>query len=328
MKGRTIVITGVTGKAVLPIAVELARHNEVFGTSRLAQPNEHAVLQSYGIQPCRVDFATDYVAEVPRNPDYLLHFAWMRSSADGLSEAMRVNVEGAGLLLNRVRPMRSALVVSSTAVYRGDPDPLHRYREDDPIGAGPSVAAATSATCKIALESVARVASRTLEIPMTIARLNTVMGPHMAFYGKKLRAVLESQEVVLPHDNEAHNPIHVKDMARQVEALLEAAGRQEPLTVNWSGDEIVSTRDALARMEARTGRKAKVVVRTAPGLAGGTVADWERRREITGPCQVSFDAELDRMLDEMVDGAPSTIPQRDWSYASPYQNRIFRGATD
>ncbi|MCB2075833.1 MAG: NAD(P)-dependent oxidoreductase [Novosphingobium sp.] len=328
MKGRTIVITGVTGKAVLPIAAELARDNEVFGTSRFSRADEREIVEAYGIRPCRADLAEGDFAKVPKNPDHLLHFAWLRSSADRLSEAMRVNVEGAGLLLDHVRPARSALIVSSSAVYRGNPDPLHRYREDDPLGAGPSIAAATSATCKIALESVSRIAARTLGIPMTIARLNTVMGPPLAFYGKKLRALLDGVEIILPNEREAHNPIHIEDMASQVEALLDAAGRKEPLTINWSGDEIVATSDALARMEARTGRDANICVRPAPGLAGGTVTDWRRRRAITGPCQVEFTSALDRMLDEMVDGAAPANPQRNWEYSTAFQNRIFRGATD
>lgn len=325
MKGRTIVVTGVTGKAVLPLAAELARDNEVIGVSRLSQPDERSALESCGIRPCCADLASGDVEAVPKNPDHLLHFAWMRSSADHLVEALRVNVEGAGLLIDHVRPSRSAMIISSSAVYRGHPDPLHRYHEDDPLGVGPSLAAATSATCKIALESIARIAARTLGIAMTIARLNTVMGPHMAFYGKKLRALSKGEPIVLPHPAEAHNPIHIQDMVRQVEPLLDAAGRDEPLTVNWSGDEIVETRDVLARMETRTGQIAKVEVCDAPGLAGGTVTDWERRRAITGPCEIEFNAALERMMDEMIDGAPSALPQRSWAYSSAQQNHLFTG---
>lgn len=324
LKDRSILITGVTGKAVLPIAAELAKDNRVFGMSRFEQPHEREAVSAIGVQPCRADFARADFDEVPRRVDYLLHFGWMRAPADRLDEAMKVNVEGAGLLLDHCRPARAALIISSSSVYRGRPDPMYRYREGDPIGVGQSVAAETSSICKIALESVARLAAHSLGIPMTIARLNTVLGPHRAFYGKQVDAVLAEREIVLPSEQNAHNPIHSEDMIRQIEPLLDAAGRA-PLTVNWSGDEIIFSQDALARIEARTGRKAIVTVRSSPGLAGGSVTDTERRHSITGPCLVRFNDAFNQMLDEMIDGIPSKIHQRNWDYESKWQNRIFSG---
>ncbi|MDR7103661.1 NAD(P)-dependent oxidoreductase [Croceicoccus sp. BE223] len=317
-------MTGVTGKAVLPVAAALAQDNEVFGQARFSDDLSRERVAALGIVPCRADLAEGGFSELPDQIDHLLHFAWTRLPADRLEEAMRVNVEGAGLLLHRYRRARSALVVSSSAVYRGHPDPLHRYREGDPVGAGPSVAAETSAVCKIALEGVARLAARTSGLPITIARLNTVMGPHRAYYGKQVEAILAGREIVLPAHDNAHNPVHVEDMAWQVEPLLEAASAAA-LTVNWSGDETAISRDVIARIARRTGQEANVIVRTVPGLAAGTVTDTAKRMAITGPCRSSFDEALDRMLDEMLDAKPSTIAQRDWDYANPWQDRIFRG---
>ena len=251
----------------------------------------------------------------------------MRAPGDQLEAAMTVNVEGAGLLLQHCRKARAALVVSSSAVYRGYADSMHVYREGDPVGAGPSVAAETSSVCKIGLEAVARLAARSLDLPVTIARLNTVLGPHRAFYGKQVAAVLEDREIILPSDRNAHNPIHSADMIRQVEPLLEAASRNA-LTVNWSGDDIAISQDVIARIAERTGKKARVAVRSAPGLAGGMVSDTARRLSITGPCAVRFWTGLETMLDEMFDGKPSALAQRDWDYGSPWQNRIFTGAEE
>lgn len=324
MKGRTILITGVTGKAALPIAAALARDNQVFGLSRFGSAHERQVLESLGIIPCQGDLASEDLSMVPRGLDYLLHFGWMRASSAELDAAMKVNVEGTGFLLDRVRPVRGALVVSSSAVYRGEADPRHVYRVGDPIGVGPSVAAETSAICKIAMESVARVAALSLGLRMTIARLNTVHGPHQAFYGKKVSAVLADQMIVLPSANDPHNPIHVEDLIWQVEPLLDAAGLT-PLTLNWSGDEVIKTRSVIDRIAARTGYEPRVEVRSIPGLAGGNVTDPAPRKAITGPCRIGFDGALDRMLDEMLDGLPTVWPQRDWAYASPTQNRVFEG---
>lgn len=327
MKGRSILVTGVTAKAALPIAAALAKDNEVWGQARFADAAVADRIAALGIRPCRADLAAGDLDRLPASVDYLLHFAWMRAPAHQLEAAMRANVDGAGRILHHCRNVRAALVVSSSAVYRGDPDPMHRYREGDSLGAGPSVAAETSAVCKIALESVARIAARSFDLPVTIARLNTVLGPHRAYYGKQVAAVIEGREIVLPSARNAHNPIHSEDMIRHIEPLLDAAGR-EPLTVNWSGDDIAISQDVIARIAARTGCAARVAVRSAPRLAGGTVTDTEHRRAITGPCRVAFADGLERMLDEMLDARPSPLAQRDWDYASPWQNRIFTGAEE
>lgn len=325
LKDSKILVTGVTGKAVLPIAAALARNNEVWGQARFRTAIDRQAVIARGIRPCAADLATGDLAELPTDVDYVLHFAWMRAARDALEEAMRVNVEGTGLVLHHCRRAKAALVVSSTAVYSGVPDPWHRYCEGDPVGPSASAAAATSPVSKLGLEAMARFAARAFGLPVTIARLNTVLGPHQAFHGKQVTAVLEGREIVLPSAADTHSPIHSADMIRQIAPLLHAAGRA-PLTVNWCGDEVAISQDVIARIAARAGREARIVVRSAPGLAGGNISDPERRRAITGPCAVPFAKGLDALLDEMLDGAPSTLVQRNWDYVAGVQNRIFTGS--
>ena len=324
LKDRSILVTGVTGKAVLPIAAALARDNELWGQARFADPRDRETITALGIRPCAADLGTGDLGELPDDVDYVLHFAWMRAPREALAEAMRINVEGAGLLLHHCRRAKAALVVSSTAVYLPDPDPWHCYGEDGPVGPALTAAAATSPVCKIGLEAMARFSARLHGLPVTIARLNTVLGPHQAFFGKQVSAVLEGREIVLPSQTDTHSPIHSEDMIRQIAPLLDAAGRA-PLTVNWCGDDVAISQETIARIGERTGREARFTVRSAPGLAGGNISDPEKRRSITGPCQTSFGDGFERMLDEMLDGVPSTLPQRDWAYGSGAQNQIFQG---
>jgi UDP-glucuronate 4-epimerase len=172
---------------------------------------------------------------------------------------------------------------------------------------------------------MARFSSRAYSLPMTIARLNTVVGPHKAFYGKQLLAVLEGHEIVLPGDPNPHSPIHSEDMIAQIEPLIDAASR-EPLTLNWGGDEVVTSQQTIARIAARTGLPAQICIRSTPGLAGGNITDLAKRRAITGPCKIGFWDGFEHMLDEMLDGAPLTVAQRSWDYDRPIQNVIFRGS--
>ena len=58
----------------------------------------------------------------------------MRAPLAQLEQAIRVNVEGTGLLLQHCRKAKAALIVSSQGVYSPHPDPMHLYAETDPVG--------------------------------------------------------------------------------------------------------------------------------------------------------------------------------------------------
>lgn len=298
LSGKRILVTGVTGKAVLPIARALARDNEVIGTARFADPAARAAVQAAGILPCAIDLDGGDLSAIPAAVDYVLHFAWMRAGLDELERAIRVNVEAAGLVLQHCRTARAALVVSSQGVYATHPDPLHLYTETDPIGRGATPWAPTSPPTKLGLEAVARFCGRAFDLPVTIARLNTVLGPHRAFFGAQFDAVRAGREVVLPGDPNAHSPIHSDDMIAQIAPLLDAAA-VNALIVNWCGDDVVTTQQTLARTAGIVGRPARIRIDRDPAAPMGNANDTSRRRAITGPCTVPFWTGFERMAAEM-----------------------------
>src|SRR5260370_22064343 len=71
------------------------------------------------LKPCAADLAVGDLREVPSDVDHLLHFAWLRGAADELEPALKVNGEGAGLILHHCRHAKSALVTSEIAGGRG-----------------------------------------------------------------------------------------------------------------------------------------------------------------------------------------------------------------
>jgi UDP-glucuronate 4-epimerase len=324
IKDKKILITGVTGKAVLPLAAALAADNEVWGQARFQSQTDRDKVAVLGIRPCAADLEIGDLSEVPDDADFLLHFAWMRAAGDELKQALRVNVEGTGLILHHCRRAKAALVVSSMSVYEAVPDPWHRYAEKDPIGVSPTQAAATSPISKIGFESIAGFSARAYGLPMVIARLTTVLGPHLAYYGKQLTGILEGRTIVLPSESSTHNPIHSEDMIRQIEPLLDAAAR-EPLTVNWCGDEVAVSQDTVVRLGELAGKTPRCEVKSVPGIAGGNLADNTRRLSITGPCETGFWDGLEQMAAEMLHGASCPLAQRDWAYASAEQNMIYQG---
>ncbi|MBB3860930.1 nucleoside-diphosphate-sugar epimerase [Novosphingobium hassiacum] len=270
--------------------MRLAQANEVWGAARFAtDASRHAIAQ-FGIRPHAIDLAASDLNDLPSDFDYVLHFAWMRAPLRQLDEAIKVNVEGAGLVLQHCRNAKAALVVSSTGIYTGNPDPWHVYTESDPIGNGTTAYTATSPTCKVGLEAVARFCARMFNLPVTIARLNTVCGLDGTYFEIMAKFAVQGRPIpfTVVSDPNPHSPIHTLDMQDQVEALLGSAGVPALIT-NWCGDEVISTQAVVADIAALSGHPASIDVRPHLGAAAGNIGDSNTRRSITGPCKIAFE---------------------------------------
>jgi nucleoside-diphosphate-sugar epimerase len=302
-----ILITGVTGSVAEPLARFLAAENDVWGVARFGETSEatrqtpkRVALEEAGVTTRAVDLGNGSFGDLPDDFTYVLHLAWMRADFAHLDEAMKVNVEGAGFLLQHCRSAKAALVMSSTAVYSGRDDPWYAYREDDPIGQGATgQTAMTSPTTKVGLESVARFCARAFDLPVVIARLSTFMGTPNSFPGFHIQAVLAGHTMSAPNDPSPHSPIHVDDMKHQLEAMLEAASTPALIT-NWCGDEVVTAQDWVREASVLSGKDGKLAV-SAPvvGAPAGSVSDPTRRRSITGPCTTNFQASFRELYDSI-----------------------------
>jgi UDP-glucuronate 4-epimerase len=299
ISGRRILVTGVTGVGPWPIARALARDNEVWGVARFADAAKRSEVEAAGIKAVSLDLATNDFSALPTNFDHVLHFAWWRGPISQLDAAITFNVEATGFVLEHCRHAKSALVISGMGVYTGNPDPWHLYSESDPLGRGATAYAETSPTCKVGMEAVARYCARSFNLPVTIARLNTVFGLPGAYHGGMVKRALANEAITAPCDPNPHSPIHTSDMIDQIEPLLDAAAVPALIT-NWCGDELITTQDAAARIAELTGRPAKVELRAYPGAPAGTGANATRRRSITGPCKVEFWSAFDRLATDII----------------------------
>jgi nucleoside-diphosphate-sugar epimerase len=313
ISGEKILVTGATGMVAGPLARYLAADNEVWGLARFAEPSTPAqldprsapvqskrqALTAAGITTFAADLGAGTLDGLPDDFTYVLHLGWMRSDVSRLEEAMRVNVEGTGLLLQHCRRAKATLVMSSTAVYSANPDPWHLYAESDPIGQGVTgQTASTSPACKLGAESVARYCARAHGQRVVIARLNTFMGPPTSFPAMHIGAALAGKAMVAPHNPSPHSPIHVEDMKLQLEALLDAAESPAFIT-NWGGDEVVTAQQWTAWASEWSGQPAELAVRQIPGSPPGAAADPARRRSITGPCTIDVEASFHELYNVM-----------------------------
>ena len=307
ISGEKILVTGVSGNVARPLALSLAPDNEVWGIARFADATPSSAtrrqeLEDAGITTRAVDLGEGDLSEVPDDFTYVLHLAWTRADLSELEASLRTNVEGAGLVLQHCHRAKAALVMSGMGIYSPHPDPWHAYSEIDPIGRGATAYAPTSPASKLGLEAVARFCARAFDLPVTITRLNTFMGVPESFPGMHINAVLAGQPIVAPCDPNPHSPIHVDDMAWQLEALLDAASTTACVT-NWCGDEVTTAQEWVAWASEWSGLPGTLEVREVPCSPTGSSADPTRRRSITGPCRTNFRESYRALYESMTEGS-------------------------
>lgn len=305
--GERILITGASGTIGTALAIHLAHDNEVWGIARFADSATRAKetfravatppptrgmatreqLEAAGVTVRALDLAAGGLGDLPDDFTYVVHLAWLRADLAHLDDALRANVEGAGLVLQHCRRAKAALVMSGMGVYSANDDPWWAYREGDPIGRGATAYAPTSPACKLGLESVARFCARAFDLPTVITRLNTLTGLPGTFPAMHMQAVVNGHTMTAPSDPTPHTPIHIEDMKWMLEPLLDAASTPALIT-NWCGDDVTTVQQWMRDIAAWTGRDAHLVIEPVPGSPAGAAADPTRRRSITGPCRTTF----------------------------------------
>ena len=233
MNDKKILITGPTSTVGLPVTLDLARDNEVWGIARFSDAAAREQLVAAGVTCETVDLATSDFTEIPDDFDYVVNFAIARGGDADWDRDLAANAESVGLLMARCRGAAAFLHCSSTAVYQ--PAGAHLLTETDPLGDNHRVMFATYSIAKIASEVVARTAARQFAVPTTIARLNVPYGDHGGWPWFHLK-MMEAGMAIPIHTERPNlfNPIHSDDIVRQVPLLLDAA-TVPATTVNWAG---------------------------------------------------------------------------------------------
>ena len=244
LSGEKILITGPAGKIAFGIAKTLVENNDVWGIARFGDPAQRDEVENLGVTTRSIDLFDADFGDLPRDFTYLLHIAV--AFEQSYDRAFRINGEGTGLLLEHCRNARAALVMSSSSVYKPELDTFYAYREGDPLGDPLTHAAASYPVSKISQEVVARYCARSLNLPVTVARMNAAYGVRGGLPVMHMEDIIAGKAVVTRSNPCAYTPIHEDDIAAQLEALLDAAS--VPATIiNWGGDEIVTVQDSAPR---------------------------------------------------------------------------------
>lgn len=294
LQGARIVITGLTGQVGKPVALALAKDNEVFGAARYSNPAVRDELRAGGVQCVTADLASGDFSQVPADVDYVLNFAVAKTQS--FDDDLAANVEGLGLLMSHCRGAKGLLHCSSTAVYQANGH--RRFVETDPLGDNHRVPSMgfmpTYSICKIAAEGMARYVAREHGIPTTIARLNVPYGDNGGWPWMHMEQVLAGQPVAVhPDAPSLYNPIHEDDIVASVPALL-AAGSVPATIVNWGGDDEVSIEDWTTYIAELVGKEATFV--HTDQVLESVAVDLTKKHELVGPSKVAWRDGIRRMV--------------------------------
>jgi nucleoside-diphosphate-sugar epimerase len=288
LKDKRILLTGPAGNIGYPLAGNLAKDNEVWGISRFGDPAERKRVDDLGVITRPIDLGSGDFGDLPDNFDYVLHLGAYIGGND-YDRAVQVNGEGTALLMTHCRKAKAILVMSTTGVYRPNPDPWHAFLETDPLGDNTIPGTPFYAISKTVEEGVTRACARQMNIPTIIVRMNAAYGVTGGggLPGHYFESIRAGRQVTLRWDPCPYSVINDQDIFEQTEALIDAAAVPAPI-VNWGGDEPVTAQQMCQLFGEILGVKPDVVVKEVPGTQRGVIVDKTRRLTITGPAKVPW----------------------------------------
>ena len=284
MQDKKILVTGLTGQVARPIALDLAKNNEVWGLARFTNPAAREQLEQGGVRCETVDLEAGNFSSLPTDFDVVLHFAVSRAPKPDFDRDLRANAEAAGLLLAHTRPRTCFFHCSTTGVYQADGHTV--FTETSPLGDNHRVMMPTYSIAKISAEAVVRTMARQFDVPTVIARLNTPYGETGGWPYYHL--LMMKNGVPIPVHSDApsqYTLFHQRDIIRTLPGLV-AEARVPALIVNWCGREHVSIEEWCTYLGELTGLEPKFE-RTDRTLQS-VMTDDSLMRSLVGPAEVPW----------------------------------------
>jgi nucleoside-diphosphate-sugar epimerase len=235
LKGKKILVSGASGFVGFPLALELAKSNEVHGIARFRDGSMRRTLEDAGVTTIAKDVARDRLDDIPTDCDYVFNeLAMLRICDDYPKEAFLVNTRFVADLLEHSKSADGVVLASTGAVYR----PSSKAWSEN----GPLLPANTYALSKLCGEVLGGYVSDKLNVPSCVLRYFYPYGPLgvggiLARWADMMRrgeAIPVSQAMV-----PRYNPHFISDC---VELTIKATGlcKVPATTINIAGTEIKS----------------------------------------------------------------------------------------
>jgi nucleoside-diphosphate-sugar epimerase len=236
LSGRRVLITGASGLVAFPVAVELAKANEVYAVARFSDPEQKRHLEEAGVRPVAFDMADPDLSPLPKSVDVVINYGVLPPTH---KDAYEVNAGATGRLASRYRDCQAFVHGSTGSLYQYQGErPL---REDDAYGLHPPVE--NYSASKIAAEFLLKHLSVEYGMPTTIVRIFSFYGPRGGGVTQRIDQVAQGLPVsVYPGMRNVHTPLYEDDY---VEKTIAAAGvaKAPAEIVNVGGTEAVTTQE-------------------------------------------------------------------------------------
>jgi nucleoside-diphosphate-sugar epimerase len=303
LSGKRVLITGASGLVALPVAVELARDNQVFAVARYSNAEQKRKIEAAGATAIAFDMAEEDLSPLPRQVDVVINYAVLPPQFKNL--AYDVNTRATGRLARRYREAQAFVHGSTGSLYEYQGErPL---REDDPYGL--HAGGENYAASKIAAEYLLRHLSEDYDLPVTMIRIFSFYGPRGGGVTQRVDQVLRGEPVsVYPGVKNWHTPLYEDDY---VEKTIAAAGiaKVGAEIVNVGGSEVVTTQD-YCRMAGEMVGKEPIFVEN--GRSWPIWGDTTKMERLLGPSKVSVREGVRRIIEsagERLPGAHHVLGQ-------------------
>ncbi len=287
LSGKRVLITGASGLVALPVAVELAKRNEVFAVARYSSPEQKRLIEQSGARAVTFDLANPDLSALPPSVDIVINYAVLPPNH---KDAYEVNTGATGRLARRYRDCEAFVHGSTGSLYEYQGErPL---REDDPYGLHSS--AENYAASKIGAEFLLRHLSEDYQLPVTIVRIFSFYGPRGGGVTQRVDQVARGLPVsVYPGVRNVHTPLYEDDY---VAKTIAAAGiaRIGAEIVNVGGSEAVTTQEYCQMAGEILGVEPKFVENSR---AWPIWADTTKMEKLLGPSTVSVREGIRRVIE-------------------------------
>jgi UDP-glucuronate 4-epimerase len=307
LRGRRILVTGASGLVALPVAVELAKNNEVHAVARYSDPEQKRLIEAAGARAVSFDLADPDLSPLPKSIDIVINYAVLPPNYGNV--AYEVNAGAAGRLARRYRDCEAFIHGSTGSLYEYQGErPL---REDDPYGLHSS--AENYGASKIAAEYLLKHLSEDYGMPTVLVRIFSFYGPRGGGVTQRIDQVARGLPVsVYPGVRNVHTPLYEDDY---VEKTIAAAGiaKVGAEIVNVGGTEPITTQEYCQIAGEILGKEPTFVENSK---AWPIWADTTKMVSLLGPNKVSMREGIRRTIEAAgsrlagahhVIGAPATV---------------------
>lgn len=251
MEGKKILVTGASGFVGHALALELCKHNQVYGLARFGNAKVKRELEQAGVATIQRDVHREGLDNLPRDFDYVFSELAMLTNCDqNPEEAYAVNTYFVGRLMDCCRKASGVVLASTGAVYVPGHHPWDEHGVIGPRN--------TYSTSKFGGEVLGNFLCQQWRIPTCILRYFYPYGPAGGRMTQWARQIVRGEEIAVNRNCVSlYSPIYISDCVRYT---IEAARLCSipAKVINIGGTEVLSQTEIVASLSRTLGMEPKL----------------------------------------------------------------------